>query len=258
MSCAVEECEKPASTATYCVMHYTRLRRHGSVHAVKLIYGDRLSGFLQKVAKADGCWEWTASRNATTGYGQFNFKDSTGKRAPTTAHRAAWELLVGPIPAGMHVDHICFNRGCVNPDHLRLATPKQNLENHRGNPRPGSASGVRGVVLRDGRWWVSVQHNYERHDGGAFDSLEAAEQAAINLRNKLFTFNDVDRQQIAIIDPSLHRVRTRRANGSTPVCGTTTKYRHGCRCEKCRGAHREYKRQAREKKMHNTEQELRN
>jgi hypothetical protein len=42
------------------------------------------------------------------------------------AHRVAYELLVGPILEGLHLDHLCRNRKCVNPDHLEPVTPKVN------------------------------------------------------------------------------------------------------------------------------------
>jgi hypothetical protein len=61
-----------------------------------------------------------------TGYGKF-WRD--GKTV--SAHRVAYELFVGPIPAGMQIDHLCRNRLCVRPEHLQLATVRENLL--RGN-----------------------------------------------------------------------------------------------------------------------------
>src|SRR4051812_41628217 len=58
------------------------------------------------------CWEWTAFK--LRGYGQF----SPWKGLLCRAHRYAYELLVGPIPEGHELDHLCRNRGCVNPAHL--------------------------------------------------------------------------------------------------------------------------------------------
>src|SRR5690606_27097996 len=69
------------------------------------------------------------------------------------AHRATYELYVGSIPPGMLLDHTCHIRNCVRPDHLRIATNKQNGENRAGAQR-NSRSGVRGVFWdeRNGRW----------------------------------------------------------------------------------------------------------
>jgi hypothetical protein len=68
-----------------------------------------------------GCWEWSKALNHG-GYGTFAYG---GRRMG--AHRAAWELLRGPIPAGLDVDHLCRNRRCVNPDHLEPVTRSVNL-----------------------------------------------------------------------------------------------------------------------------------
>lgn len=79
---------------------------------------DRLA---DKFTVGDGCWEWTAYR-LPNGYGTF----WTGTHK-TTAHRAVYEALVGPIPAALELDHLCRNRGCVRPDHLEPVTGKENV-----------------------------------------------------------------------------------------------------------------------------------
>jgi hypothetical protein len=68
-----------------------------------------------------GCWEWTASRK-NTGYGQF--MKTTGNLV--LAHRLAYELVHGSVPEGLHLDHLCRNRGCVNPAHLEPVTNREN------------------------------------------------------------------------------------------------------------------------------------
>lgn len=82
--------------------------------------------FWSKVDTTGLCWEWTASRNAK-GYGCFRVAD----RRNATAHRVAWEMLVGVIPEGMQLDHLCRNRSCVNPDHLEVVDGRTNTL--RGN-----------------------------------------------------------------------------------------------------------------------------
>ncbi len=81
--------------------------------------------FAEKMAdiagNPDECWLWPLSRN-TYGYGQT----SVNKKNRTT-HRLAYELLVGPIPEGMVLDHLCRVRHCVNPSHLRVVTNRENV-----------------------------------------------------------------------------------------------------------------------------------
>jgi len=77
--------------------------------------------FWSKVDKTDGCWLWTAGQNGH-GYGAFGL----GDRA-IGAHRLAYELLVGPIPVGLTLDHLCRVRHCVNPQHLEPVTNRTNI-----------------------------------------------------------------------------------------------------------------------------------
>lgn len=73
------------------------------------------------------CWEWLGSR--MNDYGQF-MVDYVNYRA----HRFIYELLVADIPAGYVIDHLCRNKGCVNPEHLEPVTDLENLR--RGIPSP--------------------------------------------------------------------------------------------------------------------------
>lgn len=80
--------------------------------------------FWSKVDRrgADECWPWLAYRTAE-GYGRFN----VDRRRPENAHRIAYRLLVGPIPQGLTLDHLCRNRGCVNPAHLEPVSRGENV-----------------------------------------------------------------------------------------------------------------------------------
>lgn len=81
--------------------------------------------FWAKVAKSDDCWNWTGSISGR-GYGRMQ----TPASSSSAAHRISYILHHGMIGDGMVVDHICRNKLCVNPAHLRAVTPKQNtLEN---------------------------------------------------------------------------------------------------------------------------------
>lgn len=74
------------------------------------------------VVDESGCWLWTACK-CPKGYGRFNID---GRSVP--AHRASYEFHVGPIPEGLHVDHLCRTPACVNPAHLEPVTMRENLD----------------------------------------------------------------------------------------------------------------------------------
>lgn len=85
-----------------------------------------------KVDATGICWLWTGAKNRG-GYGVIN----RGRRFGTVVvHRAVWELLVGPIPEGTELDHVCRVRACCNPDHLEPVTRAVNVA--RGSQRAGA------------------------------------------------------------------------------------------------------------------------
>lgn len=77
--------------------------------------------FWSRVRQTDSCWEWAGAHTAA-GYTCF----SIGRKS-MTAHRFAYELLVGPIPEGLQLDHLCRNRGCVRPSHMEPVTIRENV-----------------------------------------------------------------------------------------------------------------------------------
>ena len=72
------------------------------------------------------CWQWIGSIQGT-GYGDI-FVESlgNGRTFKKLAHRLSYEMNIGQIPDGLELDHLCRNRGCVNPQHLEPVTRKVN------------------------------------------------------------------------------------------------------------------------------------
>lgn len=87
--------------------------------------------FWSKVAPwgASLCWEWTAARDPH-GYGRY-WQDG-GMRL---AHRVSYQLLIGAIPDGASLDHLCRNTSCVNPDHLEPVSHVENVRRGRSGAR---------------------------------------------------------------------------------------------------------------------------
>lgn len=86
-----------------------------------VLCGAECQRFFAKVQQAaNGCWTWTAGLD--NGYGRFR----SGKRL-VKAHRYSYTHLVGAVPNGLQLDHLCRNRACVRPDHLEPVTSRENI-----------------------------------------------------------------------------------------------------------------------------------
>jgi hypothetical protein len=111
-------------------MHYFRWRTHGDPMKVTL-YSERRTQPLSdrlwaKVNKTDTCWLWTGAK-IHHGYGKIGID----KERTELVHRVSYELLVGPIPDGLVIDHLCRVTACVNPAHLEAVTQAENVRRGR-------------------------------------------------------------------------------------------------------------------------------
>ena len=163
-----------------CTMHYQRMMQGRDMSAPDHTLLSANERFWAKVDKTGGCWNWTAHKTET-GYGKVRVNGVI-----KSAHRHAWELLRGPIPDGMEIDHLCHNRSCVNSDHLRVCDHSTNGANRSGPPSDNT-SGYRGVSWHKGtrRWAVNVTIKGRQVYGGVYADINDANRAAKRLREEL-------------------------------------------------------------------------
>ena len=109
------------------VVNGTKLR-NGHTRSCGCYRRPAFDRFIEKaILKPSGCIEWTGGLNGV-GYGQFSDpRTSNRSEGKVYAHRWSYEYFVGPIPDGLHLDHLCRNPKCVNPSHLEPVTPRVNI-----------------------------------------------------------------------------------------------------------------------------------
>ena len=97
-----------------------------------------------------GCWEWQYGTQFGYGVARHN-----NKKMPS--HRVSYELYVGEIPAGLHIDHLCRNKLCVNPEHLEAVTQLENtLRGRKHNKQKGwnnPGTPIRSFRISDELWY---------------------------------------------------------------------------------------------------------
>jgi len=127
--CTEDGCDSRMLARGFCSLHYGRRRQAGLIKPLPPIpVPERFWAKVDKNGPVSAyrpslgqCWIWKPEP-AKSGYGTFAAPGVRGK----LAHRYSYHLNVGPIPAGLHIDHLCRNRRCVRPTHLEAVTQQEN------------------------------------------------------------------------------------------------------------------------------------
>lgn len=184
--CEFLDCGRKHSARGFCAAHYAQVRQGRELSRINTTPEERFWSKVDKSPHPKGCWEWRGYCGRE-GYGQMGV-GGVGK----LAHRVSYEKVHGPIPEGRVIDHRCHNPPCVNPEHLRQATNKQNGENRKGATQR-SGTGVLGVYLtKAGTYKVLVGHNYKLHYIGTYKTLSEAASKSISARAKLHTHSHIN------------------------------------------------------------------
>ena len=180
--CKIDGCDNTTKGSRgFCGKHYQRFQKYGDPHAGIAKYSTWQEALDNRVREDGDCLTWTGSKNQH-GYGRAKVQNG-GLRV---VHHLAWERVHGPVPEGMEIDHVCFNRACVRLAHLRLVTKSENAR-HRQGAQPNSKSGVRNVhACKGGRWMVRLKVAGKHQYFGSYDTIEEAEQVAIRARREVF------------------------------------------------------------------------
>ena len=132
-SCSISDCGRPATRRGWCQSHYDRWRMYGDPlghPAPRLTLAERLWAKVDKDGPIPAyaphlgqCWIWTGAKTEL-GRGVIRL---SRQRSNGFVHKVAWELLNGPVPDGLELDHLCRVPLCVNPAHLEPVTHQENM-----------------------------------------------------------------------------------------------------------------------------------
>lgn len=210
-TCTLDGCDRPHYARGYCKAHEARVRKTGSPGSLQIwnkavlrkrapqvsstskgkgkrrdyrliieMFTDRQYASIAK-RMPDGakgeCWKW-AGATTPAGYGQIRL---SGVNLYT--HRVRFMLDHPEVEPHQELDHLCYNRACYNPGHLRLADRSGNSQN-LSLPKWNSTTGVRGVspMNESSRYYVDIRAHGRRLYIGTFPDVSTAERAAITAR----------------------------------------------------------------------------
>lgn len=136
-TCTFPDCGKPLQAKALCHGHYIQQWKGQPLRPLRVLSHDppeeRLIFGLSDYGVAGKCWGWKRAISSN-GYGAIGVDGGL-----KGTHVLAYELWVGPVPEGLHVLHHCDNPPCCNPEHLRVGTREDNMQDmvSRGRSRNG-------------------------------------------------------------------------------------------------------------------------
>ena len=125
-TCSIDGCERNTRSRGWCSVHYSRWVHHsdplggGGYQPHEATIEDRFLSRLDHSLGILDCWIWGGAITKS-GYGHM-----WAEGREIGAHRVAYSLVVGPIPDGLTIDHLCRVRSCVNPFHLEPVSSSEN------------------------------------------------------------------------------------------------------------------------------------
>ena len=186
--CRFPGCGREQQNGGLCVGHYSQRMKGHRLSPLRTAPGASAERFWRSVDKTDGCWLWRG-RVVNSGYGQASVDG-----VKWLAHRYSYTASVGRIDKGAVIDHLCRNKLCVRPDHLRQARHVDNVRSQ--GLRSNNTSGVRGVSWdrTRGRWSARVNIGGTKRFVGRFGTLEEAAQAVAAARARRYANPSLDQQ----------------------------------------------------------------
>ena len=124
LKCSIDKCSKPRHGKWRCSKHEKdyRLQKYGIEKKSRPLelneYPKYIENWVDKTSNSAGCWLWKGYKNKH-GYGIWT-------RGGGFSHRRIYEYLIGEIPEGLQLDHLCRNPPCCNPQHLEPVTAYEN------------------------------------------------------------------------------------------------------------------------------------
>ena len=185
-TCSFDGCERPMRARGLCSPHHKQHKMGKPLKALRIRKRDCVSPedhFWSRVDKSSGCWVWTGPLTPA-GYGQLRVDKTL-----YMAHRYSMLLKHGQLTEGLVVDHMCFNRACVNPAHLREVNLTGNGQN-RGTF--SGSTGRRNVFPSHSKlnpYRVQLYVANRAVHIGVFATLDEADSAAIAARREHYPYS---------------------------------------------------------------------